>query len=296
MSFTIETLIELFLEHLWLTEQLSANTLNSYRYDLYKLDRRLTQQNCNPLTVDRYSLAQALFDNQEKKSSQARALSASKKFFAFLYLEKHRPDNPTLELKSPRKAKDLPPILTEHAVETLLSLPNTSTPHGLRDKALLEFLYATGMRISELIHLQLNEIDLNRGVLSTIGKGNKQRILPFGEVANEWLVRYLKIARPRLLKNYRCDSLFVSQKRGAMSRQLAWMIVKRYALAAGFEDISPHTLRHAFATHLLHHGADLRVVQLLLGHAEINSTQIYTHVANERLKSIVDQFHPRSKG
>ena len=175
----------------------------------------------------------------------------------------------------------------------LLAAPDTDSPHGLRDKALLELMYASGLRVSEAVKLTLSEIDLQRGLVVTIGKGGKQRLVPMGEEASYWIERYLAQARPVLLKNARCDELFVGQKRNGISRQLAWMIVDKYAEAAGIRHLSPHSLRHAFATHLVNHGADLRVVQSLLGHADISTTQIYTHVANERLKNIVSEHHPR---
>ncbi|MCV2502936.1 MAG: site-specific tyrosine recombinase XerD [Neisseriaceae bacterium] len=296
MTLPIEQLIDSFLENLWLREQLSKNTLLSYQRDLNKIFARLKLQNSDFLSADQYTLAQSLFDNQEKKTSQARALSTIKKFYSYLIEEKYIEKNPSLYLKSPKKEKNLPPIITEKLVDQLLQLPDISNPHGLRDKAFLELIYATGMRVSEVIKIQLNEIDMNRGLVTTIGKGDKQRIVPFGEVATDWIEKYLQESRPKLLKNNSsCTFLFVSQKNSGMTRQLAWMIVKKYAPLVGFENISPHTLRHAFATHLLNNGADLRVVQMLLGHSDINTTQIYTHVANERLKNIMDEHHPRNK-
>ncbi|MBN3859758.1 site-specific tyrosine recombinase XerD [Neisseriaceae bacterium PsAf] len=296
MTLPIEQLIDSFLENLWLREQLSKNTLLSYQRDLNKIFARLKLQNSDFLSADQYTLAQSLFDNQEKKTSQARALSTIKKFYSYLIEEKYIEKNPSLYLKSPKKEKNLPPIITEKLVDQLLQLPDISNPHGLRDKAFLELIYATGMRVSEVIKIQLNEIDMNRGLVTTIGKGDKQRIVPFGEVATDWIEKYLQESRPKLLKNNSsCTFLFVSQKNSGMTRQLAWMIVKKYAPLVRFENISPHTLRHAFATHLLNNGADLRVVQMLLGHSDINTTQIYTHVANERLKNIMDEHHPRNK-
>ncbi|QRN41086.1 MAG: site-specific tyrosine recombinase XerD [Neisseriaceae bacterium] len=296
ITFSTQQLIDSFLENLWLQEQLSKNTLLSYQRDLNKIFVRLESQNSNFLSADQYTLAQTLFDNQEKKTSQARALSTIKKFYGYLVQENYIDKNPSLHLKSPKKAKNLPPVITEKLVDELLQLPEISNPHGLRDKALLELMYATGMRVSEVIRIRLSEIDINRGMVTTIGKGNKQRIVPFGEVATEWIEKYLHKSRPKLLKaNTNCDFLFVSQKNGGMTRQLAWMIVKKYAKLVGFENISPHALRHAFATHLLNNGADLRVVQMLLGHSDINTTQIYTHVTNERLKNIMKKHHPRNK-
>ena len=285
--------IESLLEHLWLSEQLSTNTLNSYRRDLCKVARRLQADKLDWLSVNNVQLAAAVFVAEEKPSSQARALSACKRLFDYLQVYGQRADLPTAHLSSPKLGRHLPAIITEAHIDALLATPITDNPLGLRDKALLELMYATGLRVSEAVQLQLVEMDLNRGLISTIGKGNKQRLVPLGEEAVYWLQRYLADARLFLLKGRACDALFVSQKKVAMSRQLAWMIVNKYAQAAGIQHLSPHGLRHAFATHLVNHGADLRVVQMLLGHADIGTTQIYTHVANERLKSMVHEHHPR---
>jgi len=240
-------------------------------------------------------LAAAIYVAHEQPRSHARALSACKRLYAWLEDTEQRRDNPCRDLRTAKQARTLPPIITEQHITDLLNAPNTETPHGLRDKALLELIYATGLRVSEAVGLQLNEINLQSGMVRTIGKGDKQRIVPMGEEAVYWLEIYLQRARPALLKNTRCDALFVSQKKTGISRQLAWMAVSRYAEQVGIPHISPHDLRHAFATHLVNHGADLRVVQMLLGHSNISTTQIYTHVANERLKQVVDKFHPRSK-
>ncbi|PIT64901.1 site-specific tyrosine recombinase XerD, partial [Snodgrassella alvi] len=226
-------------------------------------------------------------------SSQARALSACKRLFSWMHEYNRRQDIPTEQLQMPKKGQYLPDIISETQIDALLAAPDTKTLLGLRDKALLELMYATGLRVSEAVNLRINEIDLQNGLLSTIGKGNKQRMVPLGEEATDWLENYFTDARPALLKGRACDAVFVSQKKTAITRQLAWMIVTKYASAAGIHHLSPHGLRHAFATHLVNHGADLRVVQLLLGHADIGTTQIYTHVANERLKQIVHQHHPR---
>ncbi|MDF7676190.1 site-specific tyrosine recombinase XerD [Neisseriaceae bacterium ESL0693] len=285
--------IEALLEHLWLSEQLAHNTLESYRRDLTKIGHRLHQQQQNWLTVDNITLAAAIFAEDEKSTTHARSLSACKRLFRWLFDYQQRPDIPTDFLTTPQKGQYLPGIVSENQIEALLSAPDTESVHGLRDKALLELMYATGLRVSEAVSLTLAELDLQRGLLSTIGKGNKQRLVPLGEEAIDWLQHYCAISRPALLKGRACDAVFVSQKKGSMSRQLAWMIVSKYAAMAKIEHLSPHGLRHAFATHLVNHGADLRVVQLLLGHADISTTQIYTHVANERLKQIVQQHHPR---
>lgn len=290
-----EEIINRFIDHLWLTEHLSANTQWAYRRDLNKLMARLHSINHQCLcTADQYNLMQALFDNNEKKSSQARALSATKRLFTYLLEQGIRQDNPTLTLKFPRKERTIPPNISENFVGQMLEIPDVSTSLGLRDKAFLEFLYATGMRVSEAVSVQLSDIDFQRALVVTIGKGNKERLLPFGEIACHYLERYIEYARPRLLNGKQSNHLFISQKKTRLSRQLAWMIVKKYVAAAGVSDISPHSLRHAFATHILNHGADLRVVQALLGHANINTTQIYTHVANEQLKQLINTYHPRS--
>ena len=285
--------IESLLEHLWLSEQLAFNTLEGYRRDLTKVARRLQNQQLDWFSVDSLALANAIFVDNEKPSSQARALSACKRLFQWLQEYNRRTDVPTEQLKMPKKGIYLPDIITEAQIDALLSAPDTSTTHGLRDKALLEVIYATGLRVSEAVNLHINEIDLQNGLLSTIGKGNKQRMVPLGEEATDWVQTYFTEARPALLKNRACDAVFVSQKKVAMTRQLAWMIVTKYATEVGIHHLSPHGLRHAFATHLVNHGADLRVVQLLLGHADIGTTQIYTHVANERLKQVIQQHHPR---
>lgn len=285
--------IESLLEHLWLSEQLAFNTLESYRRDLNKIARRIQAEHLNWLNVDPLSLASAVFIPSEKPSSQARALSACKRLFSWMHEYNRRQDIPTEQLQMPKKGQYLPDIISETQIDALLAAPDTKTFLGLRDKALLELMYATGLRVSEAVNLRINEIDLQNGLLSTIGKGNKQRMVPLGEEATYWLENYFTDARPALLKGRACDAVFISQKKTAITRQLAWMIVTKYATVAGIHHLSPHGLRHAFATHLVNHGADLRVVQLLLGHADIGTTQIYTHVANERLKQIVHQHHPR---
>lgn len=286
-----QQIIDAFLDDLWLTERVAQNTLNAYRQDLSKISHRLPE--CQWHTATAEDLSAALFDNPEKKSTQARALSALRRFYLYLSQTQGLPENPTIHLKSPKKSESLPDIISESQIETLLSAPDTENPHGLRDKALLELMYATGLRVSEAVGLSLSELDISRGLLHTVGKGNKERMVPMGEEASEWLARYLLHARPPLLKGKACEAVFVSQKRTPISRQLAWLIVKKYAQAAGIAHLSPHGLRHAFATHLVNHGADLRAVQMLLGHADIGTTQIYTHIANTRLHNIVQQHHPR---
>ena len=265
-------LITRLLDHLWLQERLSQNTLDAYRRDLTKIATRLADEQGSLKTANAMQLAAAIYVAHEQPRSHARALSACKRLYAWLEETEQRRDNPCLNLRSAKQAHTLPPIITEQHITDLLNAPNTETPHGLRDK-----------------------VNLQSGMVNTIGKGNKQRIVPMGEEAVYWLEHYLQHARPALLKNARCEAVFVSQKKTGISRQLAWMAVARYAEQVGIPHISPHDLRHAFATHLVNHGADLRVVQMLLGHSNISTTQIYTHVANERLKQVVDKFHPRPK-
>lgn len=288
-----QTQIDLFLEHLWLHDRLSQNTLQSYRRDLEKVTLRLQEEGCDWLSAQPEQLAAAVYVDEEKPSSQARALSACKRLYEWLENTGQCFDNPTTLLKAPKKAQTLPQLITETQIEKLLQTPDIQTPHGLRDKALLEVMYATGLRVTEAVKLKLTDIDLAKGWINTIGKGNKQRIVPLGQEAVYWIERYSAEARPALLKETLCDFLFVSQKRVGISRQLAWMIVKHYADLVEIRHLSPHGLRHAFATHLVNHGADLRVVQTFLGHADISTTQIYTHVANQRLKDVVEQGHPR---
>ncbi len=288
-----DDLTERLLEHLWLQERLSQNTLDGYRRDLAKIAARLETQQTDWYSASPAALAAAIYCADEQTRSQARALSACKRLYGWLLETGQRADNPTEHLKAPKQAHTLPKLITESQIDTLLAAPDTGTPHGLRDKTLLEFIYATGFRVSEAVQLKVSEINLQRGIANTIGKGDKQRIVPIGAEAVYWIERYLAEARPMLLKGRIVDELFVSQKRTGISRQLAWMIVKQHAETAGIHNLSPHGLRHAFATHLVNHGADLRVVQMLLGHADISTTQIYTHVANERLKSLVAVHHPR---
>ena len=257
------------LDHLWLQERLSQNTLDAYHRDLTKIATRLANEHSSLKTADAVQLAAAIYVAQEQPRSQARALSACKRLYAWLEDTEQRRDNPCRDLRTAKQARTLPPIITEQHITDLLNAPDTETPHGLRDKALLELIYATGLRVSEAVGLQLNEINLQSGMVNTIGKGDKQRIVPMGEEAVYWLEHYLQHARPALLKNARCEAVFVSQKKTGISRQLAWMAVSRYAEQAGM----PH-----------------------MGHADIATTQIYTHVANERLKQVVDKFHPRAKG
>lgn len=287
-------LIDRLLETLWLDRRLSRNTLDSYRRDLEKIARRLSLCGKTLADAEETDLAAAVYADGEQRSSQARALSACKRLYAWMEWEGMRADNPTCLLKPPKTDRNIPPLITEQQVSRLLDAPDTETPHGLRDKALLELMYATGLRVSEAVGLNFGNVDLDRGCITALGKGDKQRMVPMGQESAYWVGRYYTEARPVLLKGRSCDALFVSQKKTDISRQLAWMIVKEYASQAGIGHISPHSLRHAFATHLVQHGLDLRVVQDMLGHADLNTTQIYTHIANVRLQKVVKEHHSRN--
>ena len=291
-------LIRDFLDALWLEDGLAQNTLQAYRRDLTAFSAWL-QDNCQkPLTSTQTADIQAWFAAQRhlsKATTANRRLAALKRFFVWAKRQNHLQHDPCLNLKSARQPSRFPKTLSESQVEALLAAPNTHDTLGLRDRTMLETLYATGLRVSELVSLKLLEVNLDEGVLRVVmGKGGKDRLVPLGGEAVYWLQRYLNETRPLLLGPRRSDALFVTARAAAMTRQSFWLIVKKHALHAGISaPLSPHVLRHAFATHLLNHGADLRVVQMLLGHADISTTQIYTHVARERLKTLHAQHHPR---
>jgi integrase/recombinase XerD len=289
-----------FIDALWLEEGLSANTLAAYRRDLTLLDDWLQSQGLGLLTVTESNL-QGYFaarHDATRATTANRRLTVFRRFFRWGLRERLIRVDPTLRLLPAKQPLRLPKSLTEVQVEALLAAPDVATPLGLRDKTMLELLYASGLRVSELVGLKTFHVGLNEQVLRILGKGNKERLVPFGEVASDWLTRYLAQSRPTLLGARQTDTLFVTARGRhageAMTRMMFWSLIKRYALLAGIDvPISPHTLRHAFATHLLNHGADLRAVQMLLGHADISTTTIYTHVARERLKSLHAQHHPR---
>ena len=291
--------IDAFCDALWLEDGLAKATLDSYRSDLTLFARWLaTQQRGSLLMVDEQNLAAYLAhvaSSRRRATSQSRYLSSLRRFYRWHLGRGRIVADPTLRLVNPLRPSRLPKVLAEAQVEALLGAPPVETTLGLRDRAMLETIYATGLRVSELVNLKLHEVGMNEGVLRVFGKGSKERLAPLGEEALDWIGRYLQEARPALLAGKRSDALFLSQRGAPMSRQMFWNLVKRYALRAGIDParLSPHVLRHAFATHLLNHGADLRVVQLLLGHADISTTQIYTHVARERLKSLHALHHPR---
>lgn len=294
-----EQIIEQFLTHLWLEQNLSQNTISSYRLDLFALKHFCEKNKRTFIEIDVFDLKQFVSERKQagyKASSSARLLSTLRRFFQYLWLEKYRADNPIIQIESPSLPKRLPKDLTEQQVEQLLNAPNIDDPLELRDKSMLEILYAAGLRVSELINLIISDISFRQGTLRVIGKGNKERLIPLGEEAIYWLEYYLKYARQTLLHHEKSDYLFLSRLGKKMTRQTFWHRIKHYALLAEIDaaKLSPHVLRHAFATHLLNHGADLRVVQLLLGHSDLSTTQIYTHVATERLKQLHQKHHPRA--
>jgi len=295
-------IIEQFIDVIWMERGLSENTLSAYRTDLKNFASWLSQLSNKRLSDDlinanRDTIVKYLSELEAREisaRSRARFLSSLRRFYAYLLREKKIEVDPVALIDSPKLGRSLPKTLTEEDVESLLDAPDISTLLGLRDRVLLEVLYATGLRVSELVGLQLTEINLQQGVLRVTGKGNKERLVPLGEEAINWLEKYISNTRSDLLKGQVTDALFVTTRGAAMTRQAFWYLIKRYAVQAEITStISPHTLRHAFATHLLNHGADLRVVQMLLGHSDLSTTQIYTHVAQARLKSLHSQHHPR---
>lgn len=297
MNETDTRLLDAFADTLWLEAGLAKNTLASYRADLAQfsvwLDARgKTLDGVAPVDIHDYLRD---FSRRAKSTSQRRLIASLRRFYQHLLAGGAIHADPTLNIEPPPRPDRFPRTLSEAQVEALLAAPDVATPLGLRDRAMLEVLYATGLRVSELTALKLFEVGLSEGVVRVFGKGAKERLVPLGQVALEWLERYLKEARPRLLAARGCDAVFVTRRAAGLSRQMFWHSIKRHAARAGIDParISPHTLRHAFATHLINHGADLRVVQLLLGHADISTTQVYTHVARERLKQLHAEHHPR---
>lgn len=297
-TLTPEDLAELdtFIDHLWLEDGLSKNTLVSYRLDLTAFALWLSKQNISLLNVGQADIQQYLAVKfpQSKPRSIGRLIASLRRFYRFLLRENRVSKDPTLQIESPKLPRSLPKSLNEDEVVGLLKAPNIAEPAGLRDRAMLELLYACGLRVSELVGIKATEVSVSDGVVRVTGKGSKTRLVPMGEEAADWISRYMREARSEILQKRLCDALFVTNRGEAMTRQAFWYLIKRYALLAGItKHISPHVLRHAFATHLLNHGADLRVVQMLLGHSDISTTQIYTHVARERLKQLHSVHHPR---
>jgi len=291
-------LIDEFCDALWLEDGLAKNTLEAYRRDLSQLAAWLEKQHGKPLAAaghaDLLSYLAYKVRGHAKATTTSRQLSSLKRFYRYCLRQGRIKADPTLKIDSPKLPRSLPKSLTEEDVEGLLAAPPVEKALGLRDKAMLEMIYASGLRVSELVTLKLGQVSRDMGVVRVMGKGSKERLVPLGEEALAWIRRYLKEARPGLLRRRSSDDLFITARGAAMTRQMFWHLLRRYALKAGLKKpISPHTLRHAFATHLLNHGADLRVVQLLLGHSDISTTQIYTHVARERLKQLHAKHHPR---
>lgn len=293
------TLIDEFCDTLWLEDGLSKNTMDAYRRDMEQFAMWLQE------TPTRHSLLEAEPEDMHgyfayrhpasKATSANRRLTVMKRFYQLLLRQNKIDLNPCLKLKSAKQPVRFPKTLSEAQVEALLAAPDANTPLGLRDRTMMELMYASGLRVSELVSLKTIEVSMNEGVLRIIGKGSKTRLIPFGEEARTWIMRYLLEARPTILNGQETDALFVTARGDGMTRQMFWILIKKYAQKADIHTpLSPHTIRHAFATHLLNHGADLRVVQLLLGHADISTTQIYTHVARERLKLLHAKHHPRS--
>ena len=292
-------LLDRFSDGLWLNDGLAPNTLDGYRRDLAQFAAWLREAQgkamleAGPEDLQRH-LAWQVEAKRAKPRTTGRLVSSLKRFFRFALREGLRADDPAAELDTPRIGRSLPKSISEAEVEALLAAPDMETAQGVRDRAMLETLYASGLRVSELVGLKVAQVSLDMGVVRVLGKGSKERLTPLGEEAVAWIDRYQREARARMLGARKSDALFVTARGGPMTRQAFWGLVKRYGVAAGVRvPISPHTLRHAFATHLINHGADLRVVQLLLGHADISTTQIYTHVAQERLKALHRKHHPR---
>lgn len=288
--------LDTFIDHLWLEDGLSKNTLESYRADLSQFAAWLAKRNTQIMRANQADIQQYLAVKfpQSKPRSIGRLIASMRRFYRYALRENLIEKDPTLQIESPKLPRSLPKSLNEQEVEDLLNAPDIGSAIGLRDRAMLELLYASGLRVSELVTVKVNEVSTQDGVVRVTGKGSKTRLVPMGEEAADWIDKYLKQARPEILQKRLCDGLFVTARASEMTRQAFWYLIKRYALQAGIaKHMSPHVLRHAFATHLLNHGADLRVVQMLLGHADISTTQIYTHVARERLKQLHSVHHPR---
>ena len=289
------SLIDQFLDAVWVEQGLSENTLSAYGSDLRIFAKWLAGRSM--LEAEGGDLSGFLASRYKEgigNRSSARILSSLRRFYGYYIRENSIKVDPTALIEAPHIGRLLPTSLSEKDVELLLDAPEVTNPLGFRDRAMLEMLYATGLRVSELVNLKFEQISFRQGVVRIIGKGNKERLVPVGEEAMSWLESYMSQARKDILSERQCDYLFVTNRADSMTRQAFWHIIKRHAKKAGIsKELSPHTLRHAFATHLLNHGADLRVVQLLLGHSDLSTTQIYTHIARERLKEIHSKYHPR---
>jgi integrase/recombinase XerD len=292
-----DPVVSRFLDAVWMERGLSSNTLAAYRADLTALARWLHERQTPIMRTTRADLQDFIAYRVHagaRPRSTARQLSSFRRFFRYLMREGAIREDPTAQIAMPKIGRSLPKSLTEEEVESLLGAPVVSDPLGNRDRTMLEVLYATGLRVSELVSLKHNQVNLNQGVMRIIGKGNRERLIPLGDEAVKWLQQFMQGARLEILLERQTDYLFPTRRGDRMTRQAFWHIIKRYSKKAGVDkELSPHTLRHAFATHLLNHGADLRVVQMLLGHSDLSTTQIYTHVARERMKELHDRHHPR---
>ena len=289
--------LQRFLDAVWMERGLSVNTLAAYRADLTALGRWLEAQGSSLLKATRTELLAfiaARVEGGSRPRSTARQLSSFRRFYRFMVRDGLISTDPTAQVAIPKIGRSLPKSLTEAEVDALLQAPSVTDPLGHRDRTMLEVLYATGLRVSELVSLKHNQVNLNQGVMRVVGKGNRERLIPLGDEAVGWLQQFMQGPRAEILLERQTDYLFPTRRGDRMTRQAFWHIIKRYSKKGGVDrELSPHTLRHAFATHLLNHGADLRVVQMLLGHSDLSTTQIYTHVARERLKELHSQHHPR---
>jgi integrase/recombinase XerD len=287
--------IDLFIDAMWLESGLSRNTLSAYRSDLNRFAKFVLTKSLTLVEqADVQKFLGLMMAEGTKASSSARVLSTLRRFYRYQIRQNRLSKDPCAQVLSPKQGRSLPKAMSEQQVEGLLDAPDLKTSLGVRDRAMLETLYATGLRVSELVELTLLEISLQVGVVRIVGKGNKERLVPLGEQAVDWIERYQQGARIDILKQRQSDAMFVTSRGAGMTRHAFWHIVKKHALSAGLpQSLSPHTIRHAFATHLINHGADLRSVQMLLGHADLSTTQIYTHIARERLQSMHAEHHPR---
>ena len=290
--------IDNFIDALWLEDGLSENTLSAYRRDLTAFSHWIFKNKQIQIGDTQREFIQLYLADRVRSGasprSAARLLSSLRRFFRYQIREGQRKDDPTRDIEAPKIGRPLPETLSEEQITDLLHAPDTGTSRGIRDRAMLEVLYSTGLRVSELVGLTLQQINLQAGILRVIGKGSKERIVPLGEIAEDWIKKYLSEARADLVVNCNTDVVFSGRSGKPLTRQAFWYLIKKYAISAGIQShLSPHTLRHAFATHLLNHGADLRVVQMLLGHSDLSTTQIYTHVARERLNNLHQLHHPR---
>ena len=290
-------MIDSFLDSLWLEQGLSKSTLDAYRSDLKLLKVWAKKRELKMDEISRPDLLEFIAFKAEQGSSartSARMLSSLRRFYTYLMQQEIISTNPTDKISMPKIGRSLPVLLTENEVLQLIKAPNTKKPLGFRDRVMLELLYATGLRVSELVKLEVNQVNLNQGYLRVMGKGDKERLVPMGKTAKRWMKNYLNGPIQEILNDRQSDCLFPTRTSTSISRQAFWQIIKKYAMKVGISaKLSPHSLRHAFATHLINHGADLRVVQMLLGHSDLSTTQIYTHIAQHRLKDLHEKHHPR---